>query len=29
VNFGRHMVIHSPARFKLAQAGYRVRRRFF
>jgi serine/alanine adding enzyme len=28
VNFGRHTIIHSPARFKLAQAGYRVRRRF-
>jgi serine/alanine adding enzyme len=29
VNFGRHTVIHSATRFKLAQAGYRVGRRFF
>jgi serine/alanine adding enzyme len=27
VNFGRHLHIHAPARFKLAQTGYRVRRR--
>lgn len=29
VNFGRHTSIHAPTRFKLAQAGYRARRRMF
>jgi serine/alanine adding enzyme len=27
VDFGRHLRIHGPARFKVARAGYRVRRR--
>jgi serine/alanine adding enzyme len=29
VNFGRNTFIHAPARYKLGQAGYRVRRRLF